>query len=829
MNELTQFLKALIQDVGFWLTASYVLAGVCIVVLLCMKFARKKRYSDKTKVFAFLFFAMTVIFSLRNAINFVSWNEAVSETYLLFNSLIETVRMFGLNIDYPVYINDISMAVSKAYGNTEWAIFFSVFSSFLYLAAPVTGGMVIFEILAGVFPRLRLMMSYLGFFRDIVYFSELNDESLALAESIRKDYSKGISRLFRPIMVFTDVYKDDEEEKSMEMLLTAKYIGAICLNNDLMHTHIRRLGKRKIFLIDRNNLHALQKLATFSDDSHYKLLKKTDVFLFSGSSSSTLIEDKIRARVCDKLNDCNALVHSYRLMNKRFVEFCEGIRSKLEEKLEAKVKAIKEKRIEKEKTQENKTFTEKIYNCVKSAKFKYHGVVPRIFRIDGTRNLVRNLLSDVPLYEPLVGRFDCKKSCDLNVTLVGAGKIGTEMFLSAYWYGQILGCNLCINVISGESEADFRDKINYINTDILKTCITPDNPQNREDILRIYPHKDEYAPPYFKFRYYQTNIRDDDIKSKMCSPMSSDGFCPIDSDYFVIALGSDKNNLSVAEKIKRYVSIYHLESAPEKNTVIAYVVSDSDLCDALNERPKKSKDSKNDTELTTGVYMYAFGSLREVYDTKNVYMKGNEKAVKELKDSYERAARSVTDAVAEDKIYKRHYYEYWADISRALHIKYKVFSAGFIKDSVFNCDDDSLRSSKLNDALKQYIRHIPKVTDGRSEPNKLINELSWLEHRRWNAFMRTNGFSCPKDYTIYCADKNSYKNLEFRLHPCIVECDNHGYREDLLTAKSDDSLDMLDLFSADLADRHESDTNYKLYDHPCFDFKLNSKGEIEDV
>jgi hypothetical protein len=45
--------------------------------------------------------------------------------------------------------------------------------------------------------------------------------------------------------------------------------------------------------------------------------------------------------------------------------------------------------------------------------------------------------------------------------------------------------------------------------------------------------------------------------------------------------------------------------------------------------------------------------------------------------------------------------------------------------------------------------------------------LTWLEHRRWNAYMRSNGFT-KLDITL----PNEYedKKVDLRLHPCIVEC-----------------------------------------------------------
>ena len=55
-------------------------------------------------------------------------------------------------------------------------------------------------------------------------------QSLALAKSIVTDPQEKHVQL-----IFTDAYSDKEEEKSTELLLSAKALGAICLKDDLLH------------------------------------------------------------------------------------------------------------------------------------------------------------------------------------------------------------------------------------------------------------------------------------------------------------------------------------------------------------------------------------------------------------------------------------------------------------------------------------------------------------------------------------------------------------------------------------------------------------------
>jgi hypothetical protein len=78
----------------------------------------------------------------------------------------------------------------------------------------------------------------------------------------------------------------------------------------------------------------------------------------------------------------------------------------------------------------------------------------------------------------------------------------------------------------------------------------------------------------------------------------------------------------------------------------------------------------------------------------------------------------------------------------------------------------------------QYYRdeYIKTFKTERANPNEdnsptvIEQKLQWLEHRRWNAFLRTMGFCGTDNYNVYKAKTKSPKNMEMKLHPCLVEC-----------------------------------------------------------
>ena len=59
-------------------------------------------------------------------------------------------------------------------------------------------------------------------------------------------------------------------------------------------------------------------------------------------------------------------------------------------------------------------------------------------------------------------------------------------------------------------------------------------------------------------------------------------------------------------------------------------------------------------------------------------------------------------------------------------------------------------------------------------PTNEENRLQWLEHRRWNAFLRTMGYQHTDCYKAYLEHTHGHKQMEAKLHPCLVECNMDG-------------------------------------------------------
>lgn len=701
---------------------------------------------------------IAAVWCLRYAVGYFSIVSADDNTATLtwweeiFNSLVHALQTFSMDEDYTEYILNGKKMLSTICGdNYMWIAIYGLYASVLNFVAPIAGGAIIFEILASIFPKVRLQLSHLAFWKEKYYFSELNDASLALAKSV---CTMKVGSFTKPVVVFTDAYVDDEDEKGSEMLLEAKLLGAICIRDDLSHIKKNKIGMRKVFLIDEAESGNLQTLADLANSSNSTYLKKSEIYLFTNDDAYIQVERRVRDRLITDLK-----------------------------------------------------FTEE--------------ELPVFVPIQSYRNLISNLLVDVPLYEPLIGKkTDCFGNQVLTVSILGTGHIGTEMFLSTYWLGQILNCSLKINVLSQESEEEFWSKIDYVNPEIKHTTIKDD------PILRIN-RKGDIADVYCEVNYHQCNVKSSEFVSCLIDSEKQ----ILDTDYFLVSLGTDEDNISVANTVRKYIGQYHIKVNKPIKTVIAYVVYDSEVSKTLNR-----KKYYNFVNEKVDVYMQAIGSLHDVYSVRNVFLTDHEPFAEKAHEAYvavqnrEERAKTHRKRMNDD-------YKHWANLARGMHVKYKVYSMGMIKESLF--DYPNAIETYNEELAKSYAEYKAVVSgqvefiskDQENEHLMLLHKMAWLEHRRWNAFTRVKGFRSTTDYDVYAVPGviGSYKQMDIKLHPCLVECDQKGIKanvsskgeidvESLFQCDNRDDFDLLDDLSYDLYSKKYNDYDFKQYDYPISAF-----------
>ena len=719
---------------------------------------------------------------ITSAENNLKWWEEI------FNSFVHALQTFSMDEDYTQYITDGKIMVESLYGVGSRAISaYGAYASILNVVAPVAGGAIVFEVIANIFPRVRMFGATFFRWRKIYYFSELNQFSLALAKSIYKNDARKILKR-RKLIVFTGVHSDSENETDYEFLMEAKRMNAICLRDDIKH--VSKVRKSSYYLMSENEFENLQAFTRLSGRTCKNCLKKSKVYLFVQTDAYVQIEKQVR----------NRLKHS--------------------ENGEKPFKATE---------------------------------MPIILPINSYRNLIYNLFTEVPLYEPLLCK---KKNKDkLELTIIGNGIIGMEALLGAYWMGQMTtvidgkmtDVKLKINVLSKEDENEFWSKLDYINPEIERTA-------NEKDKILHAANAVERLP-YFEVNYSKVDVKTEGF-------WNEDDPCILEADYIIVALGNDTDNVDIAEKLRCHIGKAHLEKEEFSPTVISYAVFDPAISILLNG----DKGCNNYSKEKHDIYMHAFGGLHQVYSCDNIFMSQNTVIAKEIGEAYTNVAVDIDYVKTNEKRAEseNENYKYWANISRALHIKYKVFSLGWIKSSVFDSEDNAngvvditKHNNEVSDLCAKY-RRVSSIRNfenfdaeellAREDVERRKHILAWLEHRRWCAFTRTMGYQTTdaiKRNVELSNGRPDYKNMLLKLHPCLVEAvrpqnDNDVYisasflpdgRVDEATAFMGEPLDMLDRVSYKCREFLGKDAyNFKMYDYYSHEFEhLFFKADIQKL
>ena len=316
---------------------------------------------------------------------------------------------------------------------------------------------------------------------------------------------------------------------------------------------------------------------------------------------------------------------------------------------------------------------------------------------------------------------------ELHVALIGSGTIAEEVFKAMYWCGQISGVQLFIHVLSRTAE-EMKARIQASCPELFPSCTEHD------EILRIYPGTDSplYNPPYAILNSFR-NINAEDPEQYPKDILQK-------TDYYVIALGSDEKNIYAAEILKKELSRTALETGTDRHPVIVPSVFSDRLADSCAKRTPGKYEP----------YIIPFGTFRKRFSCRNTF----------LTDFTKEALRS--ELMYNNKTHQsrqKDEYSYWANTVRAVHAPYKLYGLGCIA-GVDLSDEHSDHRYVMNNIVF-YSRRI-------------LSE--WMEHRRWDAYLRSQGFCKATDqqHKSYYAVTHAHKDIAAKLHNCLVESSMRG-------------------------------------------------------
>ena len=382
-------------------------------------------------------------------------------------------------------------------------------------------------------------------------------------------------------------------------------------------------------------------------------------------------------------------------------------------------------------------------------------------------NMALNLVHHIPMFLCLAGKsmgsetrnrikqFYEQPDNELHVTLIGSGSISEEIFKTIFWCGQMADYHLNIHVLSknaGDMEMRIRDDC----PELFASC------EKKNPILKVYADdgNDMFAPPYASCDFktvtdaeFLSNYPENDLNQ---------------TDYYVIALGEDKRNIYVADMLAKEVQRRNMDSGKDRHPVIVPIIFDPQLAEAV----KKTDPGKYCP------YMIPYGTLYDRFNYMNIFMDDVTEQSLGTDDLYNRYNLQKQKDRIQDE------YRYWSNDTRSIHAPYKLYSL------------TRLHNMKLNPVFGQdYQCKGLEIKNGDS--NDMI--LAWMEHRRWNAYLRSQGFVCLSDrqHAELAAVKGDHKSVDLKLHSCLVES-RFGVMSlelDKLPLSSFGDLDYLDLVS----------------------------------
>lgn len=679
---------------------------------------------------------------------FLHLNDAQENTFeLIANSLLHGLKTLAVDDDFVGYLDTGKAIVTYYFPQSAAApTVYGILYCLANILTPVFGGAFLINAIMKFLPKLRLRFSFL---KKQYYFSELNERSLALAKSVAEQKYGFFKKAWqKPILIFTDTYVDEDSERSNELYQAAKRIGAICLNDDIVHFHVPSCREKWFFLMDENEIDNIHALAAFAAEAKPAHIRSSQVFVFYQNDAYALTEKRI-------LDSLDAVVYNKyrkRIDKKKEREYAQWLASCTCEP--------EEKKKQKKKKE--------LHDTALAA------YAPVITRVRDYENLIFLLLRDIPLFNPLLRTEKRKnitapaevdnKEPQLNVTVLGAGNIGMQMLLSASWCGQMFGHSLGLNMVSIEDVEHVRKHIEQVCPEFLKSA------QTDSDLLCIFDGREDRNKPYFTLRYAKADLVVQNLSDISCKSVvdGGDSHHLLTSDYYVVALGSDEQNIATAELLARKIAVYHKENNIDKDVEIVMFVYDPKICSLFESNEDLNEYAKNH------IHIHAYGSLDFIYSISNITLIRDNPYAIAMNRNYAAlfAEQGRTETVMQSR--QNEVYNAWSSLARAFHLNYRVYSAHRFLQSSLCAGNGKPLLTEIEITPEAYERYITMVLPDANKDCEqngfdpaLANYLAWLEHRRWNAYLRSIGFITNKN--------NKEKDLVLKLHNCLVETKHLPY------------------------------------------------------
>lgn len=694
---------------------AFVLAAVLFLILfwqIVRYFFRPSFHKPVLGKFRLICMLFVVTFCLRFGVECVPNGEEYSLLTLELNlngfcklladSFVHSLQTFSMDEGYTEYLLSGLGYLADSKAPNFVVGLYTHLSNIINVMCPVLGGAVLLDMLCDCFPRWRYN-ALLTHRRYI--FSEINDQSVALAESIAENWERELTEKKRPFsvlpdspsMIFTDAYADEADEHSSELLDRIRNLNALTFRCDI--TEFQPLG-----IMDR----LLQRVRYASfvyllmDQNPQENIRAAIRLTDTGSMLNTL-----NAR-----SSCAVLVFSDREADSTMID-------KLNQELAAKA------------AQEG---AEK-------------GCTPLLMLLAPTQRCVQQLLFHAPLFLPLCS----EQYQQLDLLVVGSTALVQEYIRHAYYMGQLLFPNtdrkipLTIHCIAEDEVA--RKKIEQALRYKMPEAFEPQVEARAGKILF-------YAAEPLSAAF-------DQLLGQIAGQVSTVLVDPEDG-YKVQDITLDMQRWFLRRELgsRRPVMLFSRCTDAEVGGLLART---AELLRTNRYEPPKER------RWAGSCYVTVFGSWREEFSYQNifapdilsysiclsdVYKESNKTALDRIASQTERLRNSVTNS-----------YGMQSNIALAIHSTSKLFSAGLLPEKlkiwplpdVLRMHDESGSIKELNQQQLDrlvWLERLRWCAYTRSRGYQLITP------EQWKNLQPTA--SDPADLIWQS------RALDLRLHNCLV-------------------------------------------------------------
>ena len=459
-----------------------------------------------------------------------------------------TLQAFVLGFNYSDIIKELPDI------SPFWHAFYTGWLAALYVFAPL---LTLSNILS-LFNDLRGELKIRRNKRKTLYiFSELNEKSIAVAESIadrnkalkkerkklgfkkRKECEKPRKSLF----VFTDCYIKNEEI-DQDLLQAAQNLKAVCVKKDVTQLKLKK-NKYKIefFLIGDNENENIEQTIKLNDE--YKTSDKCSVYVYSSAPGAGLILDSL-----DK---------GEKNISKRSVD-----NSSARDYLKDKESALKMFSLEK---------------C-------YY-----IRRVNIVDAFTAKALTDEQLMTHISKQ--AKEKHEISIMIVGLGTYGMYFLKNALWLYQLYGCCLNIRVLEAKDKETLH-KIISKEIPAVASCLSK---KKNSRYLR-YRSVKEGGDCQFDIRIYHSidcEYADmEELFAKQAKNPESHPETFFDIRAIFVTLGDDSKNIKTAVEMRRVIDRISgikdksVKKLPDELPMIYSVVYDNKTSSNLNSGKTKN-------------------------------------------------------------------------------------------------------------------------------------------------------------------------------------------------------------------------------------------------